>query len=93
MLKKELGRHLPKKKIKWTRSLSNTIQKVDSRWIKDLNVKHETLHFLGKKNHSMFFDIGLNNIFVSSGKGNRNKNKQMGFYQTNKFLNSKINFQ
>ena len=41
----------------------------------------------------MLFDIGLNNIFVSSGKGNRNKNKQMEFYQTNKFLHSKINLQ
>lgn len=39
----------------------------------------------------MLFEIDLNNIFVSSGKGNRNKNKQMEFYQTNKFLHSKIN--
>ena len=44
-----------KKKKKWTRSLSNTMQKVDSRWIKDLNVKHETLHLLGKKkNHRQY---------------------------------------
>ena len=48
------------------------MQKVDSRWIKHLNVKHENLHLLGKnktnkqqKKNSMLFDVGLNNIFLS----------------------------
>ena len=36
----------------------------------------------------MLFDINLSNFFVyiSSGKGNKSKNKQMGLQQTEKLL-------
>ena len=43
----------------------------------------------------MLFDIDLGNIFfgyVTLGKGNKSKNKQMGLHQTKKFLHSEGNY-
>ena len=44
----------------------------------------------------MLFDMGLSNTFcgyVSSGKGKKSKNKQMGLHQTKKLLHSEGNYQ
>ena len=43
----------------------------------------------------MLFDIGHCNFFgyVSSGKGNKSKNKQMELYQTKQLLHSEENYQ
>ena len=42
---------------------------------------------------SILFDIDLSNVFgsVSSGEGNKSKNKQMGPNETSKLLHSKGN--
>ena len=45
----------------------------------------------------MLFDIGLSYffflIYVSLGKGNKSKNKQMGLHQTKNLLHSEGNYQ
>ena len=44
---------------------------------------------------NILFDTGPSNIFldVSSGKGNKSKNKQMELHQTKKILHSEGNYQ
>ena len=42
--------------------LSHTMQKINSKWIKGLNVRHETL-VSPRKQSSRSFDIGLNFFF------------------------------
>ena len=52
--------------------------------IKDLNIRPETIKFLGKKK---FFEIGLSNDFLDltpKSKAKKSKNKQMGLHQRKK---------
>ena len=66
--------------------------KINSKWIIDFNARPETTKLLKRTLGSMFFDVGLSNIYhsgyVSSGKGNKaNKYDQIKLkrkYQQNK---------
>ena len=54
--------------------------KINSKWIKNLNVKPEATKLLEENMDRTFFDINYNYFFgsVSKSKENQSKNKQMG---------------
>ena len=65
---------------------------INSGWIKDLNVKHETINFQKKITESEILDISVCNEFFGFDSKESTK-KQVGLYQTKELLYCKGNQQ
>ena len=66
--------------------------KVNSKWIKDLDVIHETIKLLEKNIGKNLLDINIRHFFMNISplsKENKSKNEQAGLYQAEKLLYSK----
>ena len=63
--------------------------KINSRWIKDLSISHDTLKVLEEKIGRKISDIPHSNIFTdmpSRARDIKEKNKQMGLHQIKKLF-------
>ena len=60
-----------------TGPLSYILHTINSKWIKDLVVRPETIKLLAENLGSNFFEIGLSNFFLYMSPQECNKNKQI----------------
>ena len=57
------------------------MKKINSKWLKYLKIRYDTIKFLGENIGKRFSDINCTNVFLSQSPDNRrkNKNKQMSY--------------
>ena len=67
-----------------------TIHKTNSKWLRDLNIRHDTKEFLDENRNNTLSDINHTNVFLGQSpktmekKTKQNKNKQMEIKNKNK---------
>ena len=66
---------------------------INSRWIKDLNIRPNTIKSLEENLGKTIQDIGIGKDFMAKTPhiGNQSQNRQMGPYQTPQLLHGKRN--
>ena len=69
--------------------------KINSKWMKDFNVRQEAIKILEEKAGKNLFDLGSSKFsqHVSGGKGNKSKNELLGPHQNKKLLHNEGNNQ
>ena len=70
--------------------------KINSKWMKGLNVTLETVIILEENTGSNCFDLGHTNFLLDMsprGKGNKSKNELLGLHEDKKLLHSEGNSQ
>ena len=70
--------------------------KINSKWIKDLNVRQETIKTLEEKAGKNLSDLSCSNFLLDTfpkGKGIKSKNELLGPHQYNKLLHCQGNNQ
>ena len=70
--------------------------RINSKWIKDLNIRPQTIKIIEENIGSRISDIACSNTLSdisSQARETKEKNKQMGLHQTKKFFHSKGNHQ
>ena len=75
---------------------SSPYTKINTKWMKDLNVRQEAIKILKEKAGKNLSDLACSNFLlntVSRGKGNKSKNELLGPHQDKKLLHSKGNNQ
>ena len=69
--------------------------KINSKWMKDLNVRQEAIKILEEKAGKKLFDFGHSNFSLNTSrvKRKKSKNELSGPHQNKKFLHSEENNQ
>ena len=91
----KLDRYLQKKKMKLDHQLT-PYTRINSKWIKYLNMRPETIKILEENISSKILGIACSNILSdisSQARETKEKYKQRVLHQTKRFLHSKGNHQ